>query len=157
MHVVPHSASPEAQEHLPETQWDVPVHASLQPPQFASSLWTDMHEPAQYIWSCAHGETHRPAEQPNPVSHTRPHAPQFRGSPWRSTHEPSQLVDPCRQTQLPWTQVADWSQALLHEPQFSLSVCMSTHAPAQNVRPDEQESWHTPPVQPAPAGHSWPQ
>jgi hypothetical protein len=45
----------------------------------------------------------------------------------------------------------------LHEPQLLLSVCVSTHAPAQNVRPDEQESWHTPPVQPAPAGHTLPQ
>jgi hypothetical protein len=72
-------------------------------------------------------------------------------------HEPSpQFVNPCWQTQLPWTQVADWTQALSHEPQLLLSVCVSTH-PAQNVRPDEQESWHTPPAQPAPAGHTWPQ
>ena len=157
MHVVAHIVSPEPQEHVPETQWDVPGHACLQAPQFESSLWTDMHEPAQYFWSCAHGETHRPAEQPYPVSHTKPHAPQFRGSPSRSMHEPSQFVDPCWQAQLPWTQVADWSQALSHEPQLLLSVCVSTHPPEQNVRPDEQDSWHTPPAQPAPAGHTWPQ
>ena len=72
-------------------------------------------------------------------------------------HEPSQFVDPCWQTQLPWTQVAVWSQALSHEPQLLLSVCVSTHPAAQNVRPDEQESWHAPPAQPAPAGHTWPQ
>jgi hypothetical protein len=47
MHVVPHSVSPPPQEHLPATQWDVPVHTSLQPPQFESSFWTDMHEPPQ--------------------------------------------------------------------------------------------------------------
>ena len=158
MHVLPHIVSPLApQEHLPETQWDVPGHDCLQAPQFESSLWTDMHEPSQYIWSSAHGETHLPAEQPYPVSHTKPHAPQLCGSPWRSMHEPSQLVDPCWQTQMPWTQVAVWSQELSHEPQLSLSVCVSTHPAEQNVRPDEQESWHTPPAQPAPAGHTWPQ
>jgi len=154
VHVVPHSESPEPQEHLPETQRDAPGHTFLQAPQFESSLWTDVHEPSQYIWSCAHGETHRPAEQPQPVSHTRPHDPQFRGSPWRSMHEPSQFVEPCWQTQLPWTQLADWSQALLHEPQLLVSVCVSTHPAEQNVRPDEQDSWHTPPAQPAPAGHT---
>ena len=42
MHVVPQNMSPPLQEHLPETQWDVPVHACLQPPQFESSLSTDM-------------------------------------------------------------------------------------------------------------------
>jgi hypothetical protein len=159
VHVVPHNVSPELQAHLPETQWDVPVHAKWQAPQFESSLWTDMHEPPQYIWSCGHGETHRPAEQPYPMSHTRPHAPQFCGSPVRSVHEPSQFVDPCWQTQLPWTQVVDGSQALSHEPQLLSSVCVSTHppAPAQNVRPDEQEFWHTPRKQPAPAGHTLPQ
>lgn len=72
-------------------------------------------------------------------------------------HELSQFVVPCWQTQLPWTQVFDESQALSHEPQLLLSLCVSTHPPAQNVRPDEQDSWHTPPAQPAPAGHTWPQ
>lgn len=63
MHVAPHSASPELQEHLPETQWDVPVHACLQPPQLESSLWIDTQSPSQNISSCPHGGTHRAAEQ----------------------------------------------------------------------------------------------
>lgn len=149
--------SPEPQEHVPETQWAAPVHACLQPPQFESSLWTDTHEPSQYVWSCPHGETHRPAEQAYPLSHATPHAPQLSGSPSRSVQVPLQFVEPCWHTQRPWTQVADWTQALLQEPQLLVSVCVSTHAPVQNVRPDEQESWHTPPAQPAPGGHEWPQ
>jgi hypothetical protein len=154
---VPHVVSPEPQEHLPETQWVVPVHACLQLPQFESSLWTDAHEPLQYSSSCPHGETHLPAEQPNPLSHATPHAPQFSGSAVRSMHEPSQFVEPCWQTQLPWTQVAVWTQLALQEPQLLVSVCVSTHVPAQNVRPDEQLSSHTPLEQPAPSGHEWPQ
>jgi hypothetical protein len=138
--VVPHVVSPAPQEHVPETQWVMPVHACLQLPQFESSLWTDTHEPSQYIWSCTHGETHLPAEHPNPLPHATPHAPQFCGSAVRSVHEPSQLVEPCWQTQRPWMQVADWTQLVLQEPQLSASDCVSTHAPAQNVRPDEQLS-----------------
>ncbi len=42
VHKLPHSANPEPQEHVPETQWDVLGHACLQAPQFESSLWTEM-------------------------------------------------------------------------------------------------------------------
>jgi hypothetical protein len=42
MHEGPHSVDPGPQEHVPETQWDVPGHACLQAPQFESSLWTEM-------------------------------------------------------------------------------------------------------------------
>jgi hypothetical protein len=147
---------PELQPHCPALQCVSPEHARPQPPQLASSVLMATHAPLHAMSSGPHIETHLPLEQSHPVSHAVPHAPQFAASAWRLAHVPPQFVEPCGHAHLPPAHVADWTQATPQPPQLLVSVCVSTHAPAQNVSMgDSQESWHTPLMHEAPAGHWW--
>lgn len=145
----------ESQPHLPALQCRLLGHERPQPPQFASSVLMAAHVPLHAISSGPHIETHLLFEHKNPMSHAVPHAPQFAGSAVMSEHEPPQFVVFGGHAHLPAAHVALFTQTTPQPPQLFVSVRVSTHAPSQNVSVDvEQESWHTPAVHEAPAGHA---
>jgi len=150
----PQSVSPEVHPHCPPLHCVLPVHARPQPPQLELSVFVVTHAFLHTVSSGPHIETHLPLEHRYPWSHTAPHVPQFCASAWRFAQDPPQFVVPDGHAHLPALHVADMTQATPQPPQLFVSVFVSTHVPAQNVMvAGTQESWHTPLMHEAPAGH----
>jgi hypothetical protein len=163
----PCPAEHEATVHVAATQPGVPfaaVHAMLQPPQLAGSLFGSMHDVGgvpHAICGATHEARQLPDEHTSPPVHAMPGllpvpvleqspvAPQCAMLVLGSTHAPPHITKLAGHVaaHAPATQCVPDAHAWLHEPQFASSVCKLTHEVPHSIELVGHPVMHVPALQ----------
>jgi hypothetical protein len=125
-------------------QTSAPVHAVVQSPQCASSLFRSTQAPEHTFRPVPQPSAQTPALQTWFAEQGVPQAPQCAGSLARSTHAPEQVVFPASQTQSPALQISAAPHAVVQSPQWLALPLVSMHPPEHSTSGLVQLAVHWP-------------